>query len=102
MARRWARGAVIRRVGKNGVAERAGCKAGDIIVTINGEGVLNAPLSRVEELLQELPVQLELGQPLLEEPIYIREAGRKHGIAFKGWAKGFEYKLHYINIRKRP
>ena len=46
-------------------------------MTINGEGVLNAPLKRVEELLEELPVQLELGQPLLKEPIYIREAWKR-------------------------
>ena len=31
-SRRWSRGAVIRKLGKNGVAETAGCKAGDIIV----------------------------------------------------------------------
>ncbi len=43
-------------------------------VTINGEGVLNATLQRVEELLDELPAQLEVGQPVLQEPLYIREA----------------------------
>ena len=31
MSRRWSRGAVIKAVGKNGVADRAGIKAGDII-----------------------------------------------------------------------
>lgn len=75
MPRRWSRGAVIRQVGRNGVAEQAGCKAGDIIVTINGEAVLNATLQRIQELLdEELPVRLEVGQPVLKEPIYIREA----------------------------
>lgn len=74
MSRRWSRGAVIRNLGKNGLAEQAGCKAGDIIVTINGESVLNATLQRVEELLDELPAQLEVGQPVLQEPLYIREA----------------------------
>ncbi len=34
-SRRWSRGAVIRNLGKNGLAEQAGCKAGDIIVTWN-------------------------------------------------------------------
>lgn len=43
-------------------------------VTINGESVLNATLQRVEELLDELPAQLEVGQPVLQEPLYIREA----------------------------
>ncbi|CAE7896074.1 THO3 [Symbiodinium necroappetens] len=75
MSRRWSRGAVIKAVGKNGVAERAGIKVGDIIVTINGEAVLNATLERVEELLAaDLPVRLEVAQPVLEEPLYIREA----------------------------
>ncbi|CAE7417198.1 THO3 [Symbiodinium natans] len=75
MSRRWSRGAVIKAVGKNGVADMAGIQAGDIIVTINGEGVLNATLERVEELLEaELPVRLEVAQPVLEEPLYIREA----------------------------
>ena len=31
MSRRWSRGAVIKAVGKNGVAERSGIKVGDII-----------------------------------------------------------------------
>ena len=31
MPRRWSRGVVIRSVGKNGVADRSGCKPGDII-----------------------------------------------------------------------
>ena len=31
MSRRWSRGAVVKAVGKNGVADRAGIKAGDII-----------------------------------------------------------------------
>ncbi|CAE7838351.1 THO3 [Symbiodinium microadriaticum] len=75
MSRRWSRGAVIKAVGKNGVAERSGIKVGDIIVTINGEAVLNATLERVEELLAaDLPVRLEVAQPVLEEPLYIREA----------------------------
>ena len=44
-------------------------------VTINGEAVLNATLERVEELLAaDLPVRLEVAQPVLEEPLYIREA----------------------------
>ena len=43
-------------------------------MTINGESVLNATLQRVEELLDELPAQLEVGQPVLQEPLYIREA----------------------------
>eukprot|EP00435_Cladocopium_sp_Y103_P061856 s143_g23.t1 len=74
MSRRWSRGAVIRKLGKNGVAETAGCKAGDIIVTINGQAVLNATLAEVEELLEQLPAQLEVGQPVLQEPLYLREA----------------------------
>lgn len=47
-------------------------------VTINGEAVLNATLQRIQELLdEELPVRLEVGQPVLKEPIYIREATRE-------------------------
>jgi len=45
-------------------------------VTINGEAVLNATLADVEERLEQLPAQLEVGQPVLQEPLYLREAGK--------------------------
>ena len=47
---------------------------------MNGQGVLNSTLSEVQELQEKLPVQLEVGQPVLEEPIYIREASWKEGV----------------------
>ena len=56
-------------------------------VTINGEAVLNATLEQVEELLAAgPPVRLEVAQPVLEEPLYIREARSHHAAdaAFPG------------------
>ena len=59
-------------------------------VTINGEGVLNATLQRVEELLDELPAQLEVGQPVLQEPLYIREARFGGGEEREVWVSSWQ------------
>ena len=50
----------------------------------------------MEELLEaELPVRLEVAQPVLEEPLYIREA-RVWGLGFRVWGLGFRV---YIGFR---
>jgi len=76
ISRRWTKGALIRRVGKGGVAQQAGCKPGDVIVSSNGKDMLDAPWEDVAAMVtrEELPLTLELAQPVLTDPMYLREA----------------------------
>jgi len=76
ISRRWTKGATIRRVGKFGVAQQAGCQPGDVVVSSNGKDMLDAPWEDVRAMVnvEELPVTLELAQPVLEDPLYLREA----------------------------
>ena len=54
-------------------------------MTINGSAVLNATLAEVEQLLDQLPATLELGQPVLQEPLYLREAVQRVGERLGAW-----------------
>lgn len=76
VSRRWTKGALIRRVGKGGVAQQAGCKPGDVVVSSNGKDMLDATWQDVVDMVtsEDLPVTLELAQPVLADPLYLREA----------------------------
>lgn len=74
--RTWACGAVIRAMEPEGVADCAGCREGDVIVAADGESLLDAPLAQVRNVMAfaREPVALEIEQPLIERPFYLREA----------------------------
>eukprot|EP00930_Biecheleria_cincta_P057151 TRINITY_DN43124_c0_g1_i1.p1 TRINITY_DN43124_c0_g1~~TRINITY_DN43124_c0_g1_i1.p1 ORF type:complete len:292 (+),score=46.90 TRINITY_DN43124_c0_g1_i1:29-877(+) len=74
-SRKWTKGAVIRRMGKGGIAEKAGCLAGDIILSANGHDMLNASTAEVVSMMSlKEPLTLEVAQPLLSDPLYLEEA----------------------------
>jgi len=74
--RKWTKGAVIRAVGRGSSAEEAGCRAGDLVIAVNGSDALNAPWEEVAALISEgeLPLSMEVAQPVLSDPLYLREA----------------------------
>jgi len=74
--RMWAHGAAIRNVAPSIVAEKAGCRRGDVIVSANSKTVFDAPLAEVNRVLRaSLPhLDIEVEQPVLEGPFYIHAA----------------------------
>lgn len=74
--RTWARGAALRALEPGGEAECAGCREGDVVVSVDGRDFLAAPLSEVRAALADgvAPLELEVEQAVLQTPFYIREA----------------------------
>lgn len=74
--RTWSHGAAIRSVDAGGAAERGGCRPGDVLLSANGQWLYDAPIAEMDEALQggRLPLALEVEQPVLNEPLYLREA----------------------------
>ena len=72
--RTWSRGAAVRDMEPEGVADLAGCRLGDVVVSANGEPILDRPLAEVGRALRAKELVLEVEQPLIESPMYLREA----------------------------
>lgn len=67
-------GAVIRELEPEGIAECAGCRVGDIIVSANGQEILDAPLWAVNKILSTARLELVVEQPMLPQSFYLRES----------------------------
>jgi len=69
-------GAAMRSVDPGGTAEKAGVRAGDVILSIDGRQVFNSHIDEIEKQLMEnqLPITLEIEQPVVGAPLYLREA----------------------------
>lgn len=75
VARRWGHGVAIRHIEPPELALSSGCRPGDVVVSANGQHIMDAPLGEVGAALRAAsPMRLEVEQPLLEGPFYIREA----------------------------